>query len=318
MYYPAGTRKARLCVRGKHLLYELCERQGIPHRRTTKLIVATAPGEAVELERLLALGRANGAELTMLTAEKCHRLEPAVPAVAGLLSPTTGIVSAHGLMDALLHEARQHGAILQPRAELVAIERRDHDYRLEVRTPDGVESLTSERVVNAAGLESDTVAGLAGIDVEAAGYQLHWWKGSYFAVSGPKAKLLTRLVYPVPTHVSLGVHAVLGLDGRVRFGPDADHLPLRGQDYSVDEAKRAEFGEAIRRIVPAILDENLTPDIAGIRAKLQGPGEGFRDFVVAEESARGLPGLVNLIGIDSPGLTSAPAIAERVAELLGE
>ena len=138
-----------------------------------------------------------------------------------------GIVSAHGLMDALLHEARRHGAILQPRAELVAIERRDRDYRLEIRTPDGVESLTSERVVNAAGLDSDTVAALAGIDVAAAGYRLHWWKGSYFAVSGPKARLLSRLVYPVPTHVSLGVHAVLGLDGRVRFGPDADHLPDR-------------------------------------------------------------------------------------------
>ena len=177
MYYPAGTRKARLCVRGKHLLYELCEKQRVPHRRITKLIVATAPSETVELERLLALGRANGAELTMLTAEECHRLEPAVPAVAGLLSPTTGIVSAHGLMDAYLHEARRHGAILQARAELVAIERRDHDYRLEIRTPDGVESLTSERVVNAAGLDADTVAALAGIDVATAGYRLHWWKG---------------------------------------------------------------------------------------------------------------------------------------------
>jgi len=316
MYYPAGTLKARLCVRGKHLLYELCERQGIPHRRTTKLVVATAPAETVELDRLLALGEANGAELTMLTAGECRRLEPAVPAVAGLLSPTTGIVSAHGLMDALLHEARRHGAILQARADLVAIERRDRDYRLEILTPDGVESLTSERVVNAAGLDSDTVAALAGIDVAAAGYRLYWWKGSYFAVAGPRASLLSRLVYPVPTPVSLGVHAVLGLDGRVRFGPDADHLPDRRHDYAVDEAKRAGFGEAVRRIVPAILDGDLTPDIAGIRAKRQGPGEGFRDFVIAEETARGRPGLVSLVGIDSPGLTSALAIAEEVDRLL--
>jgi L-2-hydroxyglutarate oxidase LhgO len=116
--------------------------------------------------------------------------------------------------------------------------------------------------------------------------------------------------------VSLGVHAVLGLDGRVRFGPDADHLPLRGHDYAVDEAKRAEFGEAVRRIVPAILDEDLTPDIAGIRAKLQGPGEGFRDFVIAEEAARGRPGFLSLVGIDSPGLTSALAIAEEADRLL--
>ena len=120
----------------------------------------------------------------------------------------------------------------------MGLERRDRDYRLTVRTPAGTESLTSERVVNAAGLESDRVAALAGIDVDAAGYRLHWWKGSYFAVAGPKARLLSRLVYPVPTAVSLGVHAVLGLDGRLRFGPDADHLPERRLDFAIDEGKR--------------------------------------------------------------------------------
>jgi L-2-hydroxyglutarate oxidase LhgO len=316
MYYPAGTLKARLCVRGNRMLYELCRRLDIPHRQITKLVVATVPGERDELERLLALGHANGAELAMLTAEGCRRLEPAVSAIAGLFSPTTGIVSAHGLMDALLHEARRHGAILQPRAELVAVEHRDHDYRLEVCSPDGVEALTSERVVNAAGLDSDTVAALAGIDVAAAEYRLHWWKGSYFAVSGPKAKIVSRLVYPPPTRVSLGVHAVLGLDGRLRFGPDADYLPDRRQDYSVDEAKRASFGAAVRDLFPEIGDEDLEPDIAGIRAKLQGPGEDFRDFVIAEETARGLPGFVSLVGIDSPGLTSALAIAEEVERQL--
>jgi L-2-hydroxyglutarate oxidase LhgO len=317
MYYTTGSLKARLCVRGNRLLYELCERRDIPHRRVTKLIVATAPSETAELEAIFARGRANGVELRMLTAEECRRLEPAVPAVAGLLSPTTGIVSAHGLMDALLAQARAHGALLQPRAELVGVERRDRDYRLTVRTPEGREELTSERVVNAAGLESDTVAGFAGIDVESAGYRLHWWKGSYFAVTGAKARLLSRLVYPVPTHVSLGVHAVLGLDGRLRFGPDAEHLADRRLDHRVDEAKRSAFGEAVRRLVPDIADEDLSPDIAGIRAKLQGPGEGFRDFVIAEETARGRPGFVTLVGIDSPGLTSSLAIAEEVEGLLG-
>jgi L-2-hydroxyglutarate oxidase LhgO len=316
LYYPAGSRKARLCVRGNGLLYDLCQRRDIPHRRTTKLVVAAAPGETDDLERLLALGHANGAPVSMLTGDECRRLEPAVPAVAGLLSPTTGIVSAHGLMDALLQEARRHGTILQNRAELVGVERRDHDYRLEVRTPDGLESLTSERVVNAAGLDSDTVAALAGIDVASAGYRLHWWKGSYFAVAGAKARLVARLVYPTPNPVSLGIHAILGLDGRLRFGPDADHLPERRHDYSVDEAKRAAFGAAVRRLLPGIGDEDLAPDIAGIRAKLQGPGDGFRDFVIAEETARGRPGFVSLVGIDSPGLTSALAIAEEVDRLL--
>jgi L-2-hydroxyglutarate oxidase LhgO len=219
-------------------------------------------------------------------------------------------------MDALLQQARSGGALLQARAEVVGLERRQDDYRLTVRSPDGHEELTSDRVVNAAGLESDTVAALAGIDVDAAGYRLHWWKGSYFAAGSRHRRLLSRLVYPVPDAVSLGVHAVLGLDGRLRFGPDAQHLPERRLDFTVDETRRAAFGDAVRRLVPGIADEDLTPDLAGIRARLQGPGEGYRDFVIAEETGRGLPGLVSLIGIDSPGLTSALALAEEVDRLL--
>lgn len=316
MYYPRGSLKARLCVRGRVLLYERCDRLAIGHARLTKLIVATDPGEQPELERLLALGRANGVELRLLSAGECRALEPAVPAIGGLLSPTSGIVSAHELMDSLLAEARRAGAVLQTRAELVAIERRDRDYRLTIRTPDGTDSLTSERVVNAAGLEADSVAALAGIDPDAAGYRQHWCKGSYFAVTGTAARLLSRLVYPVPTHVSLGVHAVLGLDGRLRFGPDVEYLATRTLDHAVDEGRRGAFATAVRRLLPAVDEQQLAPDIAGIRPKLQGPGDPFRDFVIAEESARGLPGFVDLVGIDSPGLTSAPAIAEQVERLL--
>jgi L-2-hydroxyglutarate oxidase LhgO len=316
IYYPTGSLKARLCVRGKNLLYEACEGHGVPCRRTGKLVVAVSAEEEPELERLQALGGANGVELTRLSAEQSRRLEPRVRVAAALLSPSSGIVSADGLMDFLLQKARAGGALLQTRAELASLERRDHDYRLTVRTPDGTEELTSERVVNAAGLESDRVAGLAGIDLDEAGYRLHWWKGSYFSVTGAKARLLSHLVYPVPAHASLGVHSVVGLDGRVRFGPDAEHLPEHRLDYAVDESRRGVFGEAVRRLVPEIADEDLSPDLAGIRAKLQGPGEGFRDFVVTEESARDLPGFVNLVGIDSPGLTSCLALAEEVDRLL--
>ena len=316
LYYPEGSWKGRLCVRGNRLLYETCARERIPHLRTGKLVVAAGREDVPQLERLLALGLANGARPRMASAKECRELEPHVVAVAGLLSPDTGIVSAHGLMDALLRRARAGGALFQPRAEIVALERRDRDYRLLVRTPGGEEELTSERVVNAAGLEADTVAARAGIDPDAAGYRLHWWKGSYFSVSGAKARLLSRLVYPVPTRVSLGVHAVLGLDGRLRFGPDAEYLAARRPDFAVDESRRADFGAAVRRIVPDIADDDLSPDIAGIRPKLQAPGEGFHDFVVAEEAARDLPGLVSLVGIDSPGLTAALAIAEEVDRLL--
>jgi L-2-hydroxyglutarate oxidase LhgO len=317
MYYPTGSWKARLCVRGNALLYELCERHRIPYRRLTKIIVASETGELPALDKLLALGQANGVRLTRLSARETREMEPHVNSVGALLSPGTGIVSAHGLMDFLLRAAQQAGATLQPRTALVGIERRTQDYRLTVRTGDSTESFTSERVVNAAGLEADTVAGLAGIDVAAAGYRLHYCKGSYFAVSPAKAGLVARLVYPLPGQDSLGTHAVLDLDGRLRFGPDIQYLPDRRLDYRVDESRRAAFGTAIRRLLPAVQDGDLTPDLAGIRAKLQGPQEPFHDFVIAEESARGLPSLVNLVGIDSPGLTSAPAIAEEVERLFG-
>jgi len=171
-------------------------------------------------------------------------------------------------------------------------------------------------VINAAGLEADTVAELAGIDVDAAGYRLRWCKGSYFSAAPRCARLVSHLVYPVPARESLGVHVVLDTGGRLRFGPDAEYLPARREDYRVAPEKRTMFGEAARRLLPDVRDEDLEPDISGIRAKLQGPGEPVRDFVIADEAARGLPGFYDLIGIESPGLTAAPAIAEYVAALL--
>jgi L-2-hydroxyglutarate oxidase LhgO len=318
MYYPTGSLKARLCVEGNRRLYELCAARQVPHARVGKIITAMKPEELPALDDLLALGTANGVEMRRLTAEEARALEPHVPSAGALLSPNTGIVSAHGLMDCLLHLARDAGALLQPRAEVVGLARNGGgDWTVTVRAGDEEESLTAERVVNSAGLEADTIAALAGIDLDAAGYRQHYWKGSYFSVRPAKAGVVSRLVYPVPGHVSLGVHAVVGLEGRLRFGPDAEYLPDRALDYRVDESKRAAFAVSVRRLVPEIEDDDLAPDMAGIRPKLQAPGQGVRDFVIAEESARGRPGLVNLLGIDSPGLTSSLAIAEEVAGLLG-
>jgi L-2-hydroxyglutarate oxidase LhgO len=317
MYYPTGSLKARLCVEGKQRLYERCAAKGIPHARVEKIITAASEEERPALDVLLARGRANGVEMELLSAAQVKALEPHVRSAGGLLSPSTGIVNAHALMDSLLAEAREHGATVQPRTELVGLQRTADGYQITVRAGGDTESFTSERVVNAAGLGSDRVAALAGIDVDAAGYRLHYCKGSYFSVAPAKARLVSRLIYPVPGHVSLGLHAVIGLEGRLRFGPDVEYLPDHNADYSVAESARARFGEGARRLVPAIGDEDLEPDMSGIRAKLQGPGQGFRDFVITEESARGLPGLVNLVGIDSPGLTSSLAIAEEVARLVG-
>lgn len=316
IYYPQNSLKATLCVEGRELLYELCTRHALPHRRVTKIITAATPAELPGLEKLYTHGRANGVPLEMLTGEQVHELEPHIASVAGILSPTTGILSAHALMDLFFHTAREHGAEVQTRCEVVGLERCADGYRITVREGEQRSSFTSEKVVNAAGLESDTIAALAGIDVIAAGYRIQYCKGSYFALSGEKSKLVRRLVYPVPPKESLGVHALLDLGGRVKFGPDVEYLSERRLEYAVDESKRHAFAESVRHIMPAVEDGDLTPDMSGMRPKLQGKGEPVRDFVIRHEADRNLPGLINLVGIESPGLTASPAIARYVAELI--
>lgn len=316
MYYTPGSLKARLCVEGNRLLYEYCEAREVPHHRLTKIIVAMVPEEVAHLERILATGRQNGVELEMITGERSRELEPNVPAVAALFSPNTGVISAHGLMDALLQEARSKGATFQSSAEVVGLEKTASGFKISIQTPAGLETFTSERVINAAGLECDTVAALVGIDLEAAGYRLHYCKGSYFSVTASKSSLVKRLVYPVPTPVSLGVHALVDLAGRLRFGPDAEFLKERNLDYRVDLDKRAAFAKGVRRLVPALTEDDLSPDISGIRPKVQAPGEPPRDFIIRDESDRGYPGLIDLIGIESPGLTSCLAIARHVDGLV--
>jgi len=318
IYYPAGSLKARLCVEGRERVYDVCRRHDIPHAKTGKLITATRPEELPALDAIAAAARANGVALARLSEAEVRALEPRVRSVGGLSSPESGIVDAHGLMDHFLQRALAAGAVLQPRSTVVGIEPAEGGYRLDVQGSGGIESFTAERVVNAAGLDADTVAGLAGIDVDAAGYRLHPCKGSYFSAATRCWGLVSRLVYPVPANESLGVHVVLDTGGRLRFGPDAEYLPDRRADYRVDPGRRAAFAEAARRLLPDVRDEDLEPDISGIRPKLQGKGEAFRDFVIAEESARGLPGFYDLIGIESPGLTAAPAIAEHVARLMRE
>ena len=298
IYYNTGSLKARLCVEGNSMLYELCGRHGIPHRRITKVITATSPQELAAVERLNALGTANGVALKMLSTAEVHAMEPQVVSVGGLLSPNTGIISAHGLMDYFAHAARDQGAVIQTHCEVVGLERRSDGFTVTIREGEERTSFTSERVINAAGLGSDTVAALAGIDCEEAGYRLSFSKGSYFSLPSSMSGYVRRLVYPVPAKDTLGVHAVVDLGGRLKFGPDIEYLPDRTQDYRVDESKRAIFAASVRRILPQVRDEDLTPDMSGIRPKLPKPGGEPQDFIIREETDRGLPGLINLIGIE--------------------
>ena len=316
IYYASDSLKTRTCIEGNRLLYELCSAHGIPHRRVTKVITATSPEQIHDLERLYQHGVGNGAPLEMLTKEQVHRLEPHIVSYGGILSPTTGIISAHGLMDYYYHAAKEGGVQLQTKCDVIGLEKRTTDFLVTIREGSEVSSFTSERVINAAGLECDTIASLAGLDVDASGYRIHYCKGNYFALPSRMSKVITRLVYPAPTKESLGVHAVIDLGGRLKFGPDVEYLATRVLEYGITEQKRHGFAESIRRILPGVSDDDLSPDISGIRPKLQAQGEAPQDFVIRHEKDRGLEGLVNLIGIDSPGLTASPAIARDVAALL--
>jgi len=316
IYYPTGSLKAQLCVAGREMLYARCEAQRIPHRRLGKWIVAVEASEVVQLEALRARGSANGAPgLRLLEGAVLAQGEPHVRAVAALDSPATGIVDAHALCLSLAAEAERHGASLVLRTEGIGIERRGAGYAVATRDAAGARAqVECGAVVNAAGLASDAVATLAGLDVDARGYRLHLCKGDYFSLAPGAPLRVSRLVYPLPTGAGLGVHVTLDLGGRTRFGPDTEYIER--VRYDVDPAKALHFAEAARRYLPDLRAEWLAPDYAGVRPKRAGPGVAFRDFVVQEESAAGLPGFLNLIGIESPGLTAALAIGERVAGML--
>jgi len=317
IYYPAGFLKAALCVEGRRLLYDICRRHGIPHRKTGKVIVAPDAASVSAIERLKEKGDANGVEgLRLLDREEARRLEPDVKAEGALLSPETGIFDSHRFMAHLERKASPD-ATFAYNCEAVGIERVGGGYIVAIRDADGQRYEFSTRVViNAAGLGAERVARMAGIDTAGAGYTIHPCKGEYFRVGGGKGKTLTHLVYPPPTEINLGIHTVLDLQGGLKLGPNAFYVDAL--EYSVDEGHRREFRLGAREYLPFIEEDDLTPDMAGIRPKLYREGEPVRDFVICDESARGLPGFINLVGIESPGLTASPAIARVVARMVFE
>jgi len=319
IYYAPGSLKATLCAAGNRSLYAWCETHGVPHRRLGKLIVAADADEIPKLEQIRAQAEAAGVtSLLPLTAAEVRRMEPHVRAVAGLWSPDTGIVDSHQLMASLLVDAEARGIAAAWRHEILAAERAGAGYRVTARSGEETATLECRAVVNAAGLDADRVAALAGLDLDACGYRLHWAVGRYFRIHPRKRGLATHLVYPAPLGTHLGVHLTLDLAGGLRLGPDLAYLERRVQDYDVAADLREAFFAAASRYLDGLEPDDLAPDLAGIRPKLQGPGEAARDFVIAEEAARGLPAWINLVGIESPGLTCCLAIGARVADLLEE
>jgi L-2-hydroxyglutarate oxidase LhgO len=314
IYNPVGSLKSLLCVEGRHDLVERCQRWNVPYQKVGKLIVASEAADQSRLEELFERGRANGVEgLRCLNAAQVQAMEPQLHAAAAIESPETGIVDAVAYARSFWTEAEQAGAVMALCSEVTRIEAHPHGYHVVAHNSESEESgVLAAAVVNAAGLDADDIAGKLGIDVDDAGYRLHRCKGDYFSLAPGRPLHLTHLIYPLPEVAGLGIHTTLDLDGRLCFGPDTEYVDkLR---FDVDPAKAEAFSSAIGRYLPEVKPDWLVPDFAGIRPKLAGPGEAFRDFVIEEESARGFPGFVNLIGIESPGLTAATAIARRVSE----
>ncbi|HVW73790.1 MAG TPA: NAD(P)/FAD-dependent oxidoreductase [Rhizomicrobium sp.] len=310
IYYPQGSLKARLCLRGKALLYDFCAGHGVPHRRLGKLIVGHA-GQEAQIAAIARMAADNGVDdLRPLDARDIASLEPEVAATQGLFSPSTGIIDSHQYMLALLGDLT-----LVKGSDVTAIRRGPDGWSLQVHS-DGEDMLLNTRLlVNAAGLWAQALArrieGLSDIPA------LRLAKGSYASLSVKSP--FTHLVYPVPEPGGLGVHVTLDMGGRARFGPNVEWLassdPAR-IDYTVSPGIAAQFAPVIARYWPGVREEMLTPDYSGMRPKLSGPGEANADFRIDGPQTHGLPGLVNLFGIESPGLTASLAIAEHVLDLL--
>ena len=320
LYHTPSSLKARLCVRGQALLYDFCATHGIAHRACGKLVVATHEDQHDQLLALQTRAQANGVPIEAWTAAAARRLEPELQCTAALWSPRTGIIDSHAYMLALqadLEMAGGHVAFMSPVQSWQTLP--SGGARVVVRAADGPFEIEATRVVNAAGLGACALTlALSGLSP---GHQCHprCAKGSYFTLPGPAP--FRHLIYPVPVGAWLGVHVTIDLGGQVKFGPDLEWLDTSDPaqiDYAVDPTRAAAFQTAIRRYWPGLPDGALQPGYSGVRPKIHGPGETAPDFRIDGPAEHGSPGIVNLLGIESPGLTASLAIAEEVLRRLGQ
>ena len=309
IYYPPGSWKARLCVRGRALLYDYAAAHAIPHRRIGKLVLASEPEELATLDAYRARALENGVDdLTLLDAPAVERLEPAVRCAGALHSPSTGIVDSHALLHALARDARAHGANIVTRSPVTGARVERTGFTLEIAG----ERFGARAVINCAGLFAQRFAQtIEGLDPRTIP-PCYYARGQYFTLRG--ASPFARLVYPLPSAHGLGIHVTLDLAGQARFGPDVCFV--QEVDYRFDTSRRSAFARAIRRYYPALDEERLEPGYVGIRPKLSGEASVPSDFVIQTQREHGVQGLVNLYGVESPGLTAALALAEQVASVV--
>lgn len=314
IYYPAGSLKARFCVEGREQLYAYCSERGLPHRRCGKFIVATTPAQVVELEGIAAAARRNGvSDLQQISGAEAMAAEPQLKCLSALNSPSTGIIDSHAYMLSLLGDAESHGAVIafQTGVQNLRVTPRGVAITLE---GENAPSLLAKLVINAAGLGAAPLTHKTeGLDA-AFMHPSFYAKGNYFSLTGRAP--FSRLIYPAPEPGGLGVHLTLDLAGQARFGPDVEWIDAI--DYEVDPRRGDKFYAAVRAYWPGLRDGALAPAYSGIRPKLTAPGQPAADFVIEGPETHGARGLINLLGIESPGLTSSLAIADHVAALSAE
>jgi len=310
IYYPTDTLKAKLCVEGNELLYHFLNKYNIPHKNCGKLVVATNKEEIPVLEKIYQQGKENNVKgLQFLNSEQIKEIEPHIKAARALYVPSTGILDSHSIMNKLMYLAKENGAIVLYNTELNEVILKEKKYYLGFKGHDY--KVKTNIVVNSAGLWSHKIAKLIGIQ----DYELHWCKGEYYKTS--KYKNMNVLVYPVPDPEGkyLGIHTVMSLSGDLSFGPNAYYIENEKLDYKVDDSNKKQFYDAINRYLDIGWDD-LEPSWTGIRPKLQAKGDLFKDFVIKNEKEKGYNNFINLIGIESPGLTCCLAIAKYVKGLI--
>ena len=311
IHYPKGSLKARLSVEGNTMIYELCKRHHIPFKKLGKLTVANNENEIIELERLMKNGEDNNVEgLKFLDRDAIKSLEPEIDAQRAIYSPSTGIVEPFDLINLFYRQTVNNKAEIVTGTEVSSIRQIDSEYELSGLSSGEPFTIRSKTVINCAGLHSDKVAAMAGLDIDKLGYRIQLCKGDYFRINGSKP--VRMLVYPVPSFPGLGIHLTPDISGAVKMGPNAYYVD--SIDYMV-ESNKNEFMDSVRRFMPSIDKYDISPDMSGVRPQLKKDKNGFRDFIISHEADKGLFGFINLIGIESPGLTSSPAIGKYVSEM---
>jgi len=318
IYYTRDSLKSRLCVEGKWLLYDYCKKYDVPFKNCGKLIVATSENEIEIIKGIRQTAINNGVDdLTLLGIEEIAKLEPNIFALKALYSPSTGIVDSHSLMKQYETNAVNKGCQIVYGSEVTGIQQIHHGYKITLLDADKRNySFTTRIIINSAGLTSDLVSEMVGIKDES--LKIMFCKGEYFRINPPKNRLIKRLVYPVPHQnmEGIGIHVTIDMGGGVKLGPDVKYLESNIYDYKLTASKQEDFYKSAKKFLPFLEYDDIAPEMAGIRPKIQKPGEPLRDFYIMEESKRGFPGFINLIGMESPGLTSSIAIAKYVEKLI--